>query len=236
MLRRPAFSLLECLLALSLFFFTALAAMEFFGAARTAFFKLKDSEEASLAAASALQKVRLDLAGAGRGLGAAAGAVDPLTLDAGVLEIVSVEQAYELAADVAPGDTEIRLASSADWRPRREICLVEGNRAEVRALATVDGASAVLSEPAGGGYAAGRARVLLLERIAFFMDADGRTLRRRVNGSSAQPLLEDIRAAELDYDPVSNIVAFDVTLDAPGAKTHGLSYFPKNVRFAARRP
>jgi len=235
-LRRPAFSLLECLLAMSLFFFTAVAAMEFFGAARTAFFKLRDSEEASLAAASALQKVRLDLAGAGRGLGIAGGAVDPLTLDAGVLEIVSVEEAYELAADVAPGDTEIRLASSAAWRPKREICLVEGTRAELRVLAATDGAAAVLSGPATGGYAAGRARVLLLERIAYFLDAGNRTVRRRVNGSSAQPLLEDVRSAEFGYDPSSNIVAFDVTLDAPGAKNHGLFYFPKNIRFAARRP
>ena len=119
---------------------------------------------------------------------------------------------------------------------RREICLVEGTRAELRVLAAADGAAAVLSVPAEGGYAAGPAQVLLLERIAFFLDADGRTLRRRVNGSSAQPLLEDVRSAVLDYDPVSNIVAFDVTLDAPGAKNHGLFYFPKNIRFTARRP
>ncbi len=235
-MRRPAFSLLETLLALSLFMFAALAAMEFLGAARTAFFKLKDTEEASLAAASALQKIRLDLAVAGRGLAAAGGAVDPLAMERGVLEIVSVEAEYALAEDAAPGTTEIRLASPADWRPKREICLVEGNRAEVRTLAAADGASAVLSEPAAGAYAAGPARVLLLERIAFFLDADGRTLRRRVNATSAQPLLEDVRSAAFGYDPASNLVTLDLEMDTPGVKTHGLFYFPKNARFAARRP
>lgn len=233
---RPAFSLLESLLALSLFFFAALAALEFLGAARTAFFKLKDAEEASLAAASALQKIRLDLAGAGRGLAAAADAVPPLTLDSGVLEIASVEAEYGLAADVAPGDTDIRLSTSAAWRPNREICLVERTRAELRTLAAADGAAAVLSDPAEGGYAAGPARVLLIERIAFFLDPDGRTLRRRVNATSAQPLLEDVRSAVFDYDPASNLVALDLAMDAPGVKTHGLFYFPKNVRLAARRP
>lgn len=236
MSRRPAFSLLETLLALALFFFAALAAMEFLGAARTAFFKLKESEEASLAAASALQKIRLDLAVAGRGLAAAGGAVEPLSMEGEALGIVSVEGEYALAEDAAPGATEIRLVSPAPWRPRRKICLVDGNRTEVRTLAAADGVSAVLSEPAEGAYAAGSARVLLLETIDFFLDPDARTLRRRVNATSAQPLLEDVRSAAFGYDPASNLVTLDLEMNAPGVKTHGLFYFPKNARFASRRP
>ena len=119
---RKGFSLVECLIGLSLFFLAAAAAMEAFGTARTVFARLKNSQESRLAATAALEKIRFDLARAGLGLASAAeaGAVEPVAVSGPVLTLASAESEFPLAGDVAAGSDFVMLEEEIEEvNPRR---------------------------------------------------------------------------------------------------------------------
>ena len=65
---KKGFSLIECLISLSLFLIIVLACLEFFGKTRNIFFKLKENKEAREGVLAALGKIRTDLNQGGAGL------------------------------------------------------------------------------------------------------------------------------------------------------------------------
>jgi len=229
---RKGFSLIECLLGLSLFFLAAAAAMESFRTARTVFARLKGSQESGLAAYAALEKVRFDLARAGLGLGEAAawGALEPVVASGSSLALASAEAEFALAGDVAAGEDFIILEEDVEEiKPRREICLVGPGGAEIRTVAAAAAGGIVLASPLERGYDSATGRLVLIETVRIFLDADGRTLRRKVNASPAQPLLDDLSSFATSYDRDANLAAIRLTLAAPEEKTYALSLCPKNT-------
>ena len=66
--KRQGFSLIESLLALTLFSMIVLSTLEFFGMTKKTFFKLRDTQLAQESAWAALDKIRTDLLQAGQGL------------------------------------------------------------------------------------------------------------------------------------------------------------------------
>jgi type II secretory pathway pseudopilin PulG len=235
-MKARGFSLLECLIGLSLSFFIVLACLEFFGAARKSYSKLKDKEETAQSALAALDKMRLDILRAGEGLvlPASLGLVEPVAEAGGGLVITRAERSYELAGDVAAGDARIPLAAATDLKPGREICLADDAHAEVLAVSSAGAGAAVVSPPVGRAYARQRARALLLEKISLAMDLRLGVLRRRVNSSPAQPLLESAASAEFLVDRPANLVRVRVRLNSQGDATYELRLFPKNPALAKK--
>ncbi len=230
---RKGFSLVECLVGLSLFFLAAAAAMEAFGTARTVFARLKRSQESALAAYAALEKVGFDLAGAGLGLADAAerGAVEPVAVSESSLTLASAEAEFDLLSDVAAGENFIALEEGIDEvKPRREVCLVGPEGAEVRTVAAAAAGGIVLASPLERPYDASTGRLVLIERVRIFLDDDGRTLRRKVNASPAQPLLDDVSSFSPSYDRDANLATVRLTLAPPEEKIYALSLCPKNAR------
>jgi len=234
-LKKPSgFSLVECLVGLALSFFVVLAALEFFGAARRSYARLKDREEAAQGAAAALDKMRVDILRAGAGLAraAASGLVDPVAESGGALELIRAEEELALAADVRAGEARLPLVRTGEVKAGREICLEDGANGEVRTVASVTAGAAVLSSPLAYDHPREGTVVLLLERIVLSLDARQGVLRRKVNLSSAQPLLENVRAAEFLADRTANLVRVRFSLGPQGDATYELCLFPKNPALA----
>lgn len=236
-MRTRGFSLLECLIGLALSLFVVCVCLGFFMAAERSYFRLRDGEEAAQAALAAQDKMRVDLLRAGQGLAPAAalGLVEPVAEAGGGLLVTRAERAYALAADLAAGDTRIPLDSVADLRPGREVLIADAESGEVRTLASVGGGAVVVSTPLERGYARSGASLQLLERVALTLDPRLRILRRRVNSSSAQPLLENAGAAEFAFDGPANLVRVRFSLAPQGDAYYELCLFPKNTVLFGKR-
>ena len=95
---------------------------------------------------------------------------------------------------------------------------------------SVDKESVVLASPIIYSYRQQTAEVYSVKKISFYQDLKSRILRRKVNSSPAQPLLEEVEAVEFSYDAAPNLIK--VNLKTTEEKTYELSVFPKNVDLA----
>jgi len=147
---RPGFTLVEALIGLALSLFVISSGAAFFGLAQRSFSRLKEREEAGQAAAAALDRMRIDLLHAGRGLAEApaAGPAEAVRADPGELTTASaapspetvtyfVDNARVLRRRVNGGAAQPVLEGvrAAAWTYDRDACL-----ARVRLEVGVEGA------------------------------------------------------------------------------------------------
>ena len=229
-MRARGFSLVEMLLVMGLSLLVFLAASEFYGITRSLFFKLKGAEEDSLAIQAALEKLRIDLIRAGFGLELPirAGAVEGITTGSSLI-ILSQEAEYLLVADCASGETRVTLEKTSGLSAGDRVCLADDEKAERQAIAAIEGNTVVLSDPLENSYAPAEARLSLLEEVTYFLDEMTSTLRRKVNSSSAQPLLDNAGLFEFAYTEEGNLVRVKLADKKNMERAHGLSVFPKNL-------
>lgn len=229
-MRRRGFSLIELSLVLGLSLLVLLAAFEFFGITRHFFFKLKDAEEGNLAIQAALGKLRIDLLRAGCGLELAirAGAVEGIA-GGDSLVILSQEAKYQLVADCSSGEKRITLEKTSGLDAGDRVCLADEKKAERHIIAALEGGTVVLSEALESSYAGADARLLLLEEVTYFLDGRTSILRRKVNASPAQPLLDNAGLFEFTYLREDNLVRVILADKRNKERAHGLSVFPKNL-------
>jgi len=229
------FSLIESLISLSFFLLVALAALEFFGISRRIYASLEKKEESSRTAACALDKLKSDLGSAGEGL------VRPIRLGAlrGIdgrdngFVMLSREAELSLAEDAAAGQTLIVPGSMDGLRAGQDVCLFDSRHAEVRAIASLQGNCLVLSSPLSHSYIKEEADICTLRQISYYLDGRTGIIRRKVNASPAQPLLEGASAFECSYDEAGNLAAVRIRLRDDEEKTYEITFFPKNTGLAA---
>lgn len=236
MRRTGGFTLIELLAGLTLSLFVISTGVEFFGLARRVFFRLKEREEADQAALAAVDRMRIDLLRAGRGLcrETAAGLVEPVRADEGALTTTALERGLDLAAAAPAGASRLALVSSADIARGQRIVLSREGSGEVRTVARIEAGAVVLDGPLEGAYDPATAAVALLESVAYHLDPDAGVLRRRVNDGAAQPVLERARSAAWSFDPATLLVRVRLELDVEGAQAHETTVFIKNARLAGR--
>jgi hypothetical protein len=233
-MKRRGFTLTEILIGLGLSLLMFIAAFEFFGVTRDLFGKLKDAEEENQSAAAALDKIRIDLLQAGLGLAtpmrsSAIAGVEPAGK---ALTLSVVEKVYALTQDVFARQTLVSLLTMSGLSPQREICLVEDSWSEIHAVSSCGASAVVLGEPLQASFSKTRGRLLLIEKITYFLDEPSGILRRRVNAGSPQPLLEGVAACDLSYDAASNLARASFSLQTRKEKKYEISVFPKNVGLA----
>ncbi len=233
-MRRGGFTLIECLLGLALSLFVITAGLELYARAHKAFTRLKDREEAGQAALAALDRMRIDLLHAGRGLVAEIGLGLVVAAEAagGELRSTSLERPLALAAEAGPGDTRLALVSTAGIAAGQRIVLREGPAGEVRTVAGVEPGAIVVDAPLARAYPPASTVLSLLESVAYFLDGPSRILRRKVNASPAQPLLEDAAAATWALDPAALLVRVRIEPGVEGAHAHEATVFLKNPALA----
>lgn len=236
-MREKGFSLLEMILSLTLFLVIILAGLEFFGMARSYFFKLKDAIERSLSANSAMDKMKIDILRAGEGLvqQMRLGAVEGVAVKDNKLVILKLEKEFALAEDLNSGQTRIPIATSSELKKGREICVSGANCGETIEIASVETTSVTLMTPLTNPYKKENSSLALLEKISIFLDGKDGTLRRKVNTSSAQPLLENVKYFIPAYENTANLVNLRFELMDGEGKSYEISVFPKNSGLALPR-
>jgi hypothetical protein len=229
-MKGKGFSFIELLLVLGFFLFVFAAALEFFGITQSFFFKLREAEEERLAVQSALGKMRIDLLRAGLGLDRPirAGAVEGIVAG-GSLVLTSQEARYLLAADCSAGERRVTLEKTSGLGAGDRVCLADEEKAERLTISALEGNTVIVSEPLLHSYAVADARFLLLEEITYFLDERTAVLRRKVNASPAQPLLENAGLFEFVYLKEGNLVRIRLAGKNDRERTHEISVFPKNL-------
>ncbi len=233
-MRRAGFTLTEILIGLWLALFISIAAFEFFGITRDLFGKLKGEEMETQSAEAALEKIRTDFQRAGQGLVAPMRdrTVAGLELAGPALTIALSEKTYEISQDLLSGQTRVPLTATSGLSDLREICLVENGWGELHEISAVESGAVVLNDPIRADFTRTAGRLHLIERITYFLDEPAGVLRRRVNSSPAQPLLEDVDAVEFDYDAAANLARAGLSLLSSKERKYEISVFPKNIGLA----
>ncbi|MEE9501296.1 MAG: hypothetical protein V3V48_04430 [Candidatus Aminicenantaceae bacterium] len=225
------FSLIESLLSLSLFLFILVSSFEFFISTRNHFFDLKDDQEVNQAAYATLDKIRLDLCESGRGLIApqSNGLLESLKVNGDTLIIHSKDKDIPLSSDLVAGQTFIPLSSTAGIKKSQKLCIIDLEKGEVKTITAVNKQGIALSASLNSSYAMEDATVILIRTVSFYLDTDRGILRRKVNASPAQPLLEEVYAFDFIYETTSNIVSLSLILTAKKEKEYEIAVFPKNM-------
>jgi len=228
---RRGFTTIELLISLSLLLVIVLAGLEFFGQARALFLKLKEAEESEEAALAALDKMRIDLARGGRGLAVPIemGLLEAVRADPEKLSVLSSGGSYELREDLAQAETQAILLSADGLKKGSEICVFDSDKGEVRRVQSVEGTRLTFSEPLENPYSKETVGLIAVDTTAFFLDQEDAVIRRQVNSSPAQPLLEDAGTFAFSYDRHRNLASIAFTLASHKEKTYELCAFPKNA-------
>lgn len=230
-MNRKGFTLVELLIGMTLFLVILIAGVEFFGHARELFFKLKEAEEDAQAIYSALDRIRLDLVRGGRDISEAIGQGLLSAVDAGPkqLTILSSEGARALRLDLSPGSDRAEMETAAGIKKGDSVCFLEGSRGEVHGVIAVEGDTLVLDIPAEASYSEGACRVLPIEKVSYYLDSSNGVVRRQVNSSPAQPLIEHVGDFRFYYDLPSNLASVVLGLARHKERNYGIFVFPKNA-------
>ena len=239
-MKKGGFTLIECLLGLALSLFVISAGLEFFVRAEKAFLRLKEREEAGQAALAALDRMRIDLLHAGRGLSPeiGLGLVEAAEATPDELRTTSLEKELAPAADFHAGDTRLSLVSTADIAAGQQLALRQGEAGEVRTVVRVDAGAVIIDAQIERDYSREAASLALIERVTYFLDRNARILRRRVNASPAQPLLEGAAVAAWSLEAAAHLVRIRLELydpavaDTEGDHPHEATIFLKNPALA----
>jgi len=235
--REKGLSLIESLISLSISLAIVLASLEFFGFSRSLYLKLKIHEETGLAAFSALERMKTDVLHAGLGL------LDPIHLNLveGItkadeaLIILSEEKNFPPVTNLFEGQTRIQLESTEGIKKERDICIFDSSNGELKSISSVEKKSIVLSSPLSFSFLKEKTRLILLERISLFYDSKEQTIRRKVNSSPAQPLLEEAALFNFDYEKTTNLVRLRLALTSIKEKIYETSVYPKNTALVNSR-
>jgi hypothetical protein len=152
--------------------------------------------------------------------------------DQQTLTISTSERAYALTQDLLAGQTRVPLETVTGLSPQREVCLVEEGWSELHTLSACIPNAAVLAEPLQASFSKNRGQLLLIEKVVYFLDGPAGVLRRKVNASSPQPLLDDVAVFDFSYDKATNLAKASFSLKSSQEKKYEISVFPKNIGLA----
>lgn len=225
------FSLIESLISLSLFLFILVTSLEFFIATREHFFSLKEGQELNQAAYATMDKIRLDLCQSGRGLlvSQSFGLLEAIMINGDTLITSCKDKDIALMNDLVAGQTFVPLASTTGINKGQRICIYDLEKGEVNTVASASEQGIVLSSPMNFSYDRDNACVILIRTISYYLDNDSRILRRKVNASPAQPLLEDVALFDFSYDAAAHMVFIRLILAIQEEKEYEISVFSKNM-------
>jgi hypothetical protein len=208
-----------------------LAGIEVFAAGRGVFFRHDALQEREERAATGLDRVRLDVREAGLGLvePAMLGLVVGLAAQSERVLLSSVEKEAPLNDDAAAGTSFLPLSTASGFAVGRTVCLHVPGRGEIGAVAAVREDGILLAAPLRDGYPAVATSLLLVRTVEIFWDRDARILRRRVNGGSAQPLVEGVSGFFCRLDSASQVLGLELYLDGNEETAYAAAILPKNV-------
>ena len=225
------FTLLETLISLTIFSFVVLATLEFFTNARSHFLEIKDGHETSQAAFSALDKIKTDLFQSGTGLfiPSRLKLLHCVTCSEGTLSITSSEKSYSSNSSLFSGQTRIFLKDPNSLKEKRKLCIFDSQKGEIKTISSAGSDSCVVSSPLTYSYEKDDVTIVLLRELKFYLDRRTDALRRKVNTSPAQPLLEETAEFACSYNEMTNLVVVAIRQKNKKETKYEAFLFPKNT-------
>jgi len=232
---QKGFSLMEGLISLFLFLLIVLFSLECFLFLREHFAELKKSETANTAAYAALDRIRRDLCDAGLGLAEAMElqVLEGISEQQGRLVVLSKDEDLAIGDDLYSGQQRILSVDAKKIKRGQLIGIICPSGGEVHSVISSDQNSILIDSPLASDYLHKNTCAVLLKRISIFFDDTMGVLRRKVNASPAQPLLEDVASFEIEYIRDANLVSLDLALKADEEKKYETTVFPKNIAMAS---
>jgi len=225
------FSLIESLLALTFFLLIILSSIEFFGSARTLFFKLRDSQLDRESALAALEKLKGDLLLAGQGLlpPIRFGLLEGIGFEDGTLILKNAVTTGVLSEDARAGRTSMDVENAEDFGPGRSIYLSDKDKGESLVIAAADGHDLTLTSPLAFDYIKGESSIALVQTISYYLDMERSILRRRVNAGIPQPVLEGVQSFSAGLAGGGRLAAAGLRLRSKPEKPYEIAVVPKNL-------
>jgi prepilin-type N-terminal cleavage/methylation domain-containing protein len=229
------FSLLESLISLFLFLLIVLFCCDCFISVRNHFSKLKESETSNTAAYAALDRMRRDLLDAGLGLAQALELriLEGISEEQGALVVLSKSEELAVEEALAIGQQRIPTTDAKKVKRGQQIAIMNSTGGEVHIVASVDQNSFVIGSPLSSNYVQEDTNVVLLRKISLLLDENNGVIRRKINASPAQPLLEDVASFEFAYIRDANLVKLAVRLKIDEERKYETTVFPKNTGMAS---
>jgi hypothetical protein len=229
------FSLLEGLISLFLFLLIALFSLDCFLSVRDHFATLKESETSNTAVYAALDRMRRDLFDAGLGLTEAMELqiLEGLSEEQGSLVVLSKDVDIAVGEALISGQQRILTPDASNIKRGQLIGILNPYGGELHSVVSADHTSIVIDSPLASNYSQEKTKVVLLRRVSIFLDDAKGVIRRKVNASPAQPLLEDVAAFEFDYDRNANLVRLVLAMKLSEEKKYETTVFPKNIAMAS---
>jgi prepilin-type N-terminal cleavage/methylation domain-containing protein len=235
--RTRGFSLIESLIALTLFLFIVLAGIEVFGLSRGTLFKLEKVQMAEESVAAAVDRIRADIRSAGRGLAGPAGfeIVRSVEDAAGTLIVRYAEKSTTLTADAAVGQIVLAAADGRDFVSGRTICISDSSKGESAILSSTTANTLTLTSPLARSFSREETSIALIQKISLYLDLERSVLRRKVDGGTGQPLLEDALSFSYMIGATAPVVTVAVRTRLDGDVIHETSIHARNAVLASRR-
>lgn len=233
--RFKGFSLLESLISLTLSLFILVSALEVITQVKKVYYRLQAEQEVSLGASIALEKIREDLEMAGTGLNGCWPAGDrwPIEVGNSQITLLSGELMIKLAADVQAGQNWALIVpwagSGSKLRSGRIILITSQGQTDLVEIVNVSNNLVTLSPAFSSSFRRAESIAYLLEEVEIYLDLKQSTLRRKVNKTSGQPLLEEVYGFQPTYAPEMNLAWIKLQTGLKKEKTYELFFFPKNT-------
>lgn len=228
---KKGFSLLESLLGLLIFSLIILGSLEFFGTVQTVFFRIQSSHENRQAAWAALERIRTDFVLAGQGLARAMrlGLLNGVERQGETWILVRANRFAKPTADLISGRTDMNVTDADEDSAGRTLCLFDEAKGETAVIQAAGDGILTLSSPLRFDYRAAETKVIILQKTSIFLDASKGVLRRKSDEASAQPLLEEVQAFNLSFDPASCLALARISLSSAPEEFYEIQILAKNA-------
>ncbi|MGC8746756.1 MAG: hypothetical protein ACP5SQ_09040 [Candidatus Saccharicenans sp.] len=229
------FTIIECLMSLSLSLVILASATEILIRAKKILNKLNEEHESILLAVTALEKMREDLEKAGAGLNLEVEVKDfkPIEAKNSYLLIFSKEKTIKIQENLALGTNSIKVAPDSELnsllKKGRQIVIKNRQQGEMLTITSFFGNTMTISPALTYAYDCSESEILVLEKVEIYLDEKQSILRRKVNDGSGQPLLEETQQFETDYDQAKNLLSAKLIVGKTKEKAYDLVLFPKNL-------
>jgi prepilin-type N-terminal cleavage/methylation domain-containing protein len=226
------FTLIETLISMMIFCVIALGAMETMSQAKQCHRDIIDDYELREGVFAALTKIRTDAMEAGRGLS------EPLrqkilsgvTIEDNQIQLTYLETGLTAGGDLPAGQTVISLLNKKTAKKGKRICLLSEENGELAEITAVDGSILILSSPLNYSYKQNTMQIFLLETVRYFLDKKNSVLRRKVNSSPAQPLLEKTNNFICSFDNQQCYLEVSIQIIPQKERAYEISLVPPNLR------
>jgi hypothetical protein len=225
------FTLIEGVISLFFFLLILLFSFECFVSLRKHFAELKESESSRSAVLAAMDRMRRDIKTAGLGLKEimALQILEGVSEYQGMLIVWSKEEDLAVGESLSAGQQRIPIPDARAVKRGHRIGVFDRGKGEVHAVSSADRSSIVIDSPLMSDFPMGETRVILLRKVSLFLDKAKGIIRRKVNSSPAQPLLESVASFNFNYEQDANLVWLSLILELDEEKIYETTVFPKNM-------